>query len=249
MDTDTAERFWSQVDKQADHWRWTGNLVKASGTGQFAYYEDGRRRREAAHVVAWRLTRGDLGPGQMVRQTCGAKTCVQHLEVFTQAEFDRWSPENVAARFWARVDRTDPNGCWEWTGRRMSGGRTLPYGQTTYRSRPIGAHVLAWILTHGPIPAGMVVRHTCNNPPCCRTDHLCLGSHAENSADMVAAGRAARRSGLAHHATLFTAEQVREIRARYAAGGISTHELAREYGVAAMVIWRAATGRSYPDVS
>jgi hypothetical protein len=131
----------------------------------------------------------------------------------------------------------------------MSGGRTLPYGQTTYRSRPIGAHVLAWILTHGPVPAGLSVCHRCDNPPCCRPDHLELGTAAENSADMASKGRAARRSGLAHHATRFTAEQVREIRARYAAGGVSTHELGREYGVGAMVIWRAATGRSYPDVS
>jgi hypothetical protein len=35
-------------------------------------------------------------------------------------------------------------------------------------------HILAWVLTHGLVPAGMEVRHRCGEWFCCRPDHLFL---------------------------------------------------------------------------
>lgn len=187
-----------------------------------------------------------LEPGELVIQTCGEPLCVnpEHLDVGTQADLDRWSPENVARRFWGRVSQP-ADGCWEWQGRRQT---RYPYGQTTYRGRAIPAHRLAWIITHGDIDAGLVVCHRCDNPPCCRPDHLLLGTYAENSADMVTKGRQARRRGTQASGAKMTAELVRELRARYDAGGVSTHQLAAEYGLSSMPVWRAVTRRSYVDV-
>jgi hypothetical protein len=202
-----------------------------------------------AHQVAFELAGGSLEPGQMVQQTCGEPLCVrpEHLTVGNQADFDRWSPENTERRFWARVAQAGSNdGCWEWQGRRQDGTR---YGQTTRFSRPTSAHRLAWILTHGEIPDGLVVCHRCDNPPCCRPDHLFLGTPAENSADMVAKGRSVTRRGLASSSAKLTAEQVREIRSRYVPRKVSTHELAREYGVGAMSIHRIVTRQSYQDIA
>jgi hypothetical protein len=51
------------------------------------------------------------------------------------------------------------------------------------------AHRVAWTLANGPIPAGMHVLHTCDNPPCCNPGHLWLGTQADNMADMARKGR------------------------------------------------------------
>lgn len=58
-----------------------------------------------------------------------------------------------------------------------------------------------------------------------------LGTAMENSTDMVSKDRQAKRGGeLCAHSKL-TNEQVIELRARYAAGGIALAPLGREYGI------------------
>lgn len=42
---------------------------------------------------------------------------------------------------------------------------------------------------HGEIPDGLVVRHTCDNPPCINPDHLIIGTQAQNIQDMIDRGR------------------------------------------------------------
>ena len=51
------------------------------------------------------------------------------------------------------------------------------------------AHRWTYEQAHGPIPAGMVVMHTCDTKACVNLDHLVLGTQADNMADMVAKGR------------------------------------------------------------
>lgn len=90
--------------------------------------------------------------------------------------------------FWKWVDRSDPDGCWPWTRFRGTDG----YGFLRIGQKTIRTHRHAWTLTNGPIPSGAEVCHRCDNPPCCRPDHLFLGTHAENMADMVAKNRRGR---------------------------------------------------------
>jgi hypothetical protein len=93
------------------------------------------------------------------------------------------------ARFWARVVKSD--GCWLWQGNTTPDG----YGLVHCGRRPDGrvindyAHRIAYWLTSGPIPDGLVVRHRCDNPPCCNPEHLLLGTQADNIADAQRQGK------------------------------------------------------------
>jgi hypothetical protein len=92
------------------------------------------------------------------------------------------------ARFWRRVQRSD--GCWLWTGARNPAG----YGVIRPKAgRMIRVHRYSWELHFGAIPFDKEVCHTCDVRNCVRPDHLWLGTHEENVADMVAKGR--NRSG------------------------------------------------------
>lgn len=89
--------------------------------------------------------------------------------------------------FWMRRVVTD-SGCWEWSGARYVPNRG-GYGVLHREHRAIAAHRYAWMLAHGPIPAGLFVCHKCDNPPCFRLSHLFLGTQTDNMRDMSAKGR------------------------------------------------------------
>lgn len=92
-------------------------------------------------------------------------------------------------RFWSKVDRSG-DGCWEWTAKSRTsfGYGVMRVGGTPGRLE--GAHRLAWQYTNGPIPDGLCVLHSCDNPPCCNPAHLRIGTKADNTRDKVERGRA-----------------------------------------------------------
>jgi predicted XRE-type DNA-binding protein len=109
--------------------------------------------------------------------------------------------------------------CIEWTGwrHRQGYGRVRgPDGKQT-----LLAHRVVWERTHGLIPAGMVVRHRCDNPPCINVDHLELGTQAENMND------AASRLRMRH---VLTVAAVVEIR-RLAKSGVLQREIGKQFGI------------------
>jgi DNA invertase Pin-like site-specific DNA recombinase len=106
-------------------------------------------------------------------------------------------------------------------------------------------HRWVWEQINGPIPKGMVIMHTCDNPPCFLYDHLRLGTQAENMADMRAKGRwkpnpNGRRK--------LTVEQVAEIRAALAAGE-TQQRIAERYGVWQSNISWIKRGKTWTDAS
>lgn len=94
---------------------------------------------------------------------------------------------NPVDRFAAFVNKTDD--CWLWTGARTNAG----YGVFQLRLRvQVRAHRYSYETSVGPIPNGMLVCHRCDNRLCVRPEHLFLGTHDDNMADMVGKGRQAR---------------------------------------------------------
>jgi len=96
--------------------------------------------------------------------------------------------------FWAKVDRAGSDECWAWRGFRNHEG----YGRIFLSTDPDGihrrswlAHRLVWRLLHGPIPAGRLVCHACDDRACCNPAHLWLGTDADNARDRDAKGRGA----------------------------------------------------------
>lgn len=139
--------------------------------------------------------------------------------------------------------RDDPNGCCVWTGKRDLHG----YGLMYYAGSNRHAHRAAYMMAHGPIPDGLVVRHRCDNPSCVRLDHLELGTHADNMRDMVERGRSnhtPRALGEAHGRAKLTLADVETIRDRVRRGDTYT-SIAHDLGVSAVQVSNVARGRQW----
>jgi hypothetical protein len=91
-----------------------------------------------------------------------------------------------AELFWAKVDRSNRDGCWPWLAAKSEG-----YGFCKWNGKTSIAHRVAYEIANQCSAMGMVVRHTCDNSACCNPSHLVLGSHADNVADRVERGRSA----------------------------------------------------------
>lgn len=141
-----------------------------------------------------------------------------------------------------------PNGCAEWTGVtiRSNGRDSHRYGRFTRGGKKHLAHRYAYESRFGPIPDGLEVMHRCDNTLCVNPDHLLLGTHADNMADMAAKGRASRTGapkpkGGASPGAKLTDAQITELRARRASGETVT-ALASAYGVHYSYVSRVARG-------
>ncbi len=97
----------------------------------------------------------------------------------------------TAERFWSKVDQTDQSGCWPWTAARKPKGYGV-FSRGTRADGLVTSSRMAWELTHGPIPVGQMVRHACDNPPCCNPSHLALGTDSDNLTDAYTRGRRPR---------------------------------------------------------
>ena len=96
--------------------------------------------------------------------------------------------KSLEQRFWPKVDKSNPDGCWLWTGatNRQGYGHL---GPTTDAPFTVLAHRLSYIMHQGPIPDGMFGCHRCDNKLCVRPDHIFLGTPKDNTQDMVRKGR------------------------------------------------------------
>lgn len=93
---------------------------------------------------------------------------------------------SLSERFFRKVEKTQT--CWIWTGNLRHNGYGCIQGGGK-GSATLSAHRLSYEMHKGPIPDGLVVMHSCDNPACVNPDHLTVGTYKQNTADMIAKGR------------------------------------------------------------
>jgi hypothetical protein len=148
----------------------------------------------------------------------------------------------------ARVQqRLVPEGeCLVYSGARTAHG----YGSLRSGGRTVYAHRVAAEGHHGPPPTPKsAALHSCDNPPCCRREHLRWGNSAENHADMYERGRNRHnpRRGTDHHSARMTPEKVRECR-ELRDGGAVLRVLAERYGITIAAVHRIVTRKVWRNV-
>lgn len=81
------------------------------------------------------------------------------------------TPQDVE-RFWANVDKREPDDCWLWKAFITSEG----YGRFSYCSRNIQAHQFSYELHNGLVPEGLLLDHVyargCVHRHCVNPAHL-----------------------------------------------------------------------------
>lgn len=140
---------------------------------------------------------------------------------------------------WERSFAVDAEtGCWVWTkALHAKGYGVIAVGRSSDR-----AHRVAWKLNKGPIPAGLMVLHRCDNPPCVNPAHLFLGTNSDNMRDAVGKGR---------HRTQprkMTADDVRRARIDGLRGTLRLKTRARQLGVSPSTLRDAIEGRTWKSI-
>ena len=97
-------------------------------------------------------------------------------------------------RFWNKVERDPLTGCLNWTAFKLPAG----YGTINIGGTHRLAHRVSYQMCYGVDPKQLLVCHKCDNPSCVNPQHLFLGTHKDNTQDMIRKGRRVS-SGINQH--------------------------------------------------
>lgn len=96
--------------------------------------------------------------------------------------------QRFISRYQSKIEKRGRHQCWPWLG--TPDTCSIGYGRISRAGKLLYAHRVGWELANAvPIPAGQVIRHSCDNPICCNPNHLVPGRQADNVADMNGRGR------------------------------------------------------------
>jgi hypothetical protein len=102
-------------------------------------------------------------------------------------------PDTAIQRFLSYIGPPDDRGCTLWTASKNIRGYGYFHVSGSFRKKDTVrdySHRVSWMLYNNrDIPDGMIVCHSCDNPPCCNGEHLFLGTNKDNTQDMLSKGR------------------------------------------------------------
>ncbi len=129
------------------------------------------------------------------------------------------------------------SGCWEWA----AGTNPRGYGSICLGRKRFGVHRLVYEACVAAVPADIHVLHQCDNPPCCRPDHLFTGTDHDNAMDCLKKGR--------NLEAFLTEDQVREIRRIAAMTDRPTYKaIGAQFGVSETTIKQTVYRRRWKHV-
>lgn len=156
-------------------------------------------------------------------------------------------PQEFLDKFWARVTMLGSNECWPWVGAvdKRSGYGLLPGVKPNGRKLNYFTHRLAYAFNKGPVPPGLIVLHSCDNPICCNPAHLSVGNDLQNSREAFERGRI--RLGAERRQSILNDRLVRHIRA-LRDGGSTTLQIGRKLGLNTATVYGVVSGKSWRHV-
>lgn len=114
------------------------------------------------------------------------------------------------------------------------------YGWIKRNGKSQRAHRVAWEKANSrPVPAGMFVLHSCDNPTCVNPDHLRIGTHQENVDEKVQRQR--QTKGESVTSSRLKESDIVAIRGMHAFGNCSLNQIAKKFGVSKNCIWKIVT--------
>lgn len=147
--------------------------------------------------------------------------------------------DDLISLFYDRVSHEDSNGCWIWGGNKMCHG----YGRLDTGKQVLYAHRISYMIHHGDISKGLVVRHKCDNRICVNPAHLEIGTHGDNAKDREERHLDYHIRGENKPQAKLKQIQVNQIRQRYKPGNGKL--LAQEYGVSPATISLIVNGKHW----
>lgn len=154
--------------------------------------------------------------------------------------YDRLTPARIDV-FRSRFERGNDDECWPWKGPVNGDGYgwlSLGWSREARRAYHEKAHRVAWAISRGPVPAGMIVCHRCDNPPCVNPGHLFIGTHGDNMMD-----RDIKKRGIGGRGTKLAEADITRMR-ELRSSGSSYAALAVVFGVTQRTVGGICTGRT-----
>lgn len=248
---DINERIFRHLRIDGECWVWEGSGAPSQPALGMA---DGSQLYVRRHLYA--SVHGALDSYQFVRVNCDRPACVNPEHQTTELSTKQHEARTLR-RLWKYVTRGA--GCWLWTGAVSHNG----YGKLWTGTATVPAHRYSYTLHTGAIPDGLSVLHRCDTPACVNPEHLFLGTHTDNMADMVQKRRQYRTAprpsipgattgsvwirGSKNGNARLTDEKVVELRALHGEGW-TQRELAERFGMDQTTISDVARRKTWKHI-